>query len=68
MLTSLNAHGWGLTAKHDSEVVGELDHASAAAANGARDTFGDVGWDEGGDHADTETAHETAKVEDAEGS
>ena len=55
-----------LTAQHDADVVGKLDHAGATPSDRFGHTLGDVGRYEGGHHAHTEPSKKSAEVEDAE--
>ena len=55
-----------LTTQHNPDIVRELDHARAPAANRLGHTFRDVGRDERGHHAHAKSADESAKVEHPE--
>ena len=52
-----------LTAQHDADVIGKLDHPGATATNGLWHTLGHIRRNECGDHADADTSEEAAEVE-----
>jgi hypothetical protein len=52
-----------LTAQHDPDVIGELAEASTATADCPWRTFGDIGGNNGGYHANSNAANEPGEVQ-----